>query len=84
MRTQILAAVATAFLTGTAVASAATKDDAVAMVKKAVATIKADGPEKAYAEISAPGSKFANGEVYAYVAGLNDERTCREAGFVLV
>jgi cytochrome c len=71
MRTQMLAAVAIAFLAGTAVASAATKDDAVAMVKKAVATIKADGPEKAYAEISAPGSKFVDGEVYAYVAGVN-------------
>ena len=71
MRTQMLIAVAIAFLAGTAVASAATKDDAVAMVKKAVATIKADGPEKAYAEISAPGSKFVNGEVYAYVAGLD-------------
>lgn len=67
----MLAAVAIAFLAGTAVASAATKDDAVAMVKKAVATIKADGPEKAYAEISAPGSKFVDGEVYAYVAGVN-------------
>lgn len=67
----MLAAVAIAFLAGTAVASAATKDDAVAMVKKAVATIKADGPEKAYAEISAPGSKFVDGEVYAYVAGIN-------------
>ena len=71
MRTQMLIAVAIACLVGTAVASAATKDDAVAMVKKAVATIKADGPEKAYAEISAPGSKFVNGEVYAYVAGLD-------------
>ena len=67
----MLIAVAIAFLAGTAVASAATKDDAVAMVKKAVATIKADGPEKAYAEISASGSKFVNGEVYAYVAGLD-------------
>jgi cytochrome c len=71
MRIKTLAAIAIAFLVGTAVASAATKDDAVAMVKKAVATIKADGPEKAYAEISAPGSKFVNGEVYAYVAGLD-------------
>jgi cytochrome c len=71
MRTQMLSAVAIAFLAGTAVASAATKDNAVAMVKKAVATIKADGPEKAYAEISAPGSKFVDGEVYAYVAGLD-------------
>jgi signal transduction histidine kinase len=71
MRIKTLAALGIAFLVGTAVASAATKDDAVAMVKKAVATIKADGPEKAYAEISAPGSKFVNGEVYAYVAGLD-------------
>lgn len=71
MRARILIAAAVALLVGTAVASAATKEDAVAMVKKAVATIKADGAEKAYAEISAPGSKFVNGEVYAYVAGLD-------------
>ena len=71
MRARILIAAATVLLAGTAVASAATKEDAVAMVKKAVATIKADGAEKAYAEISAPGSKFVNGEVYAYVAGLD-------------
>src|SRR5262245_48130651 len=31
--------------------AAVTKDEAVAMVKKAVAAIKAEGPEKAYSEI---------------------------------
>jgi cytochrome c len=71
MKIRTITAAAMAFLAGTTLALAATKNDAVAMVKKAVATIKADGPEKAYAEISAPGSKFVNGEVYAYVAGLD-------------
>lgn len=48
MRIQKIA-VAIAFLASTTLAFAAgpTKDDAVAMVKSAVATIKAEGPEKA-------------------------------------
>ena len=52
-------------------AEGATKDDAVAMVKKAVATIKAEGTEKAYAEISEPGGHFVDGEVYAVVQGFD-------------
>jgi cytochrome c len=59
-------AVAIALIAGTTFAFAATKDDAVAMVKKTVAAIKADGPQKAYAEID-KGGPFVNGEVYAVV-----------------
>jgi signal transduction histidine kinase len=73
MRIQITA-VAIAILASTTLASAAdgpTKDDAVAMVKRAVAAIKADGKEKAYAEISAPGGPFVNGEVYTVVQGFD-------------
>jgi cytochrome c len=66
MRIQTVAAVAAAFFASTALAFAsgpATKDAAVAMVKKAVAVIKADGTEKAYAEID-KGGQFVDGEIY--------------------
>ena len=46
--------VATLYFAGGNIVSAdpATKDEAVAMVQKAVAAIKSEGAEKAYAEIS--------------------------------
>jgi len=55
----------------TTLAFAASKDDAVAMVKKTVAAIKADGTEKAYAAINTPGSIFQDGEVYVVVLGAD-------------
>ena len=73
MRIQKIAVVAITFLAGATLAFAdhkVTKDDAVAMVKKAVATIKADGPEKAYGEID-KGGKFHDGEVYVIVQGFD-------------
>lgn len=66
MRIRTLTAVAAVFLASTTIAFAATKDDAVAMVKKAIAAIKAEGPEKAYAEIN-KGGQFADGDVYVVV-----------------
>lgn len=74
MRIKILTAVAAAFLASTAFANAAgpaTKDAAVAMVKKAVAAIKAEGTEKAYAEINAPNGPFQDGEIYTVVQGFD-------------
>jgi signal transduction histidine kinase len=71
MRIRIIAATAIAFLAGTTLALAVTKDDAVAMVKKAVATIKADGTEKAYAVISEAGGKYVDGEIYVVVQGFD-------------
>jgi cytochrome c len=70
MRIWTIATVAIALLAGTTLALAAqpTKDDAVAMVKKAVAAIKADGTEKAYAAISTPGGQFVDGEIYVVVS----------------
>jgi cytochrome c len=73
MKISTIAAVAAAFLASTAFAFAAgetTKDDAVVMVKKAVALIKADGPEKAYATISA-GGEFVTGGTYAVVQAFD-------------
>ena len=53
--------------TGVAHASAsatATKDDAVAMVKKGVAFLKANGAEKAYAEINNTKGSFVDRDLY--------------------
>jgi len=71
MRILKFAAVAIALVVGATVAIAGqpTKDDAVAMVKKAIATIKAEGPDKAYAEID-KGGQFVDGELYAVVSSF--------------
>jgi cytochrome c len=40
------------------------------MVKNAVAAIKAEGTAKAYDEISTPGGKFQDGEIYVVVSSF--------------
>jgi signal transduction histidine kinase len=52
-------------------AAGATRDEAVAMVKKAVAAIKADGLDKVYAEISDPAGPFVDRDLYIVVYGLD-------------
>jgi cytochrome c len=55
---------------GTGIVSAAengTKDEAVAMVKKAVQLIQADGNEKAFEEFSNPAGKFVDRDLYIAV-----------------
>ena len=52
-------------------ATGAGKDDAVAMVKKAVSAIKDKGPDKAYPEISNPRGKFVDRDLYVVVYGLD-------------
>ena len=47
----------------------ATKEEAVAMVKKGVAFIRSQGKEKGYAEISTKGGKFSAGDLYLVVYG---------------
>jgi cytochrome c len=54
-------------LSGAALAAGASKDEAVAMVKKAVAAIKAEGADKAYAEISNPQGLFVDRDLYIVV-----------------
>jgi len=49
----------------------ATKDEAMAMVSKAVAYIKAQGPEKAYAEISDRKGQFVDRDLYVVVYQLD-------------
>ena len=52
-------------------ATGATKDEAVAMVKKAVAYIKTEGPDKAYPAISNPTGEFVDRDLYIVVYGLD-------------
>ncbi len=52
-------------------ADGATKDEAVAMVKKAVASIKSEGPDKAYAEIDKKGGPFTDRDLYIVVYQLD-------------
>jgi signal transduction histidine kinase len=52
-------------------ASSATKDEAVAMVKKAVATIKDEGPDKAYTEIDDPKGPFVDRDLYIVVSRMD-------------
>lgn len=47
-------------------AAASAKDDAVALVKAAVADVKEHGKEKALANIQDPKGKFVKGELYVF------------------
>lgn len=49
----------------------ATKDEAVAMVKKGVAFIKANGKDKGYAEVSNKAGQFKDQDLYLVVYGLD-------------
>jgi cytochrome c len=71
--TKLLAsAAAMLVLNCTAMASdGAGKDDAVAMVKKAVSFIKEQGAEKAYPEISDKAGKFIDRDLYVVVYQLD-------------
>lgn len=56
-----------------------TRDEAVAMVKRAAAFIKANGREKAFAEIGNPKGKFVDRDLYVTVYDLGG--TCLAHGF---
>jgi signal transduction histidine kinase len=61
-----------ACLTGPAKAGdQGTKDEAVAMVKKAIAFIKANGNEKAFEEITNPKGQFVDRDLYVVVYDMN-------------
>lgn len=49
----------------------ASKDEAVAMVKKGVAYIKANGKESGYAEITSKKGRFQDRDLYLVVYGLD-------------
>ena len=54
-----------------AAADGAKKDDAIAMVKKAVASIKEQGPDKAYPEFTNKDAKFIDRDLYVVVYQLD-------------
>lgn len=54
-----------------AAAGGATEADAVAMVKKGVAFIKANGKDKGYAEITSKAGQFRKEDLYLVVYGLD-------------
>ncbi|NEW87526.1 MULTISPECIES: cache domain-containing protein [Rhodopseudomonas] len=66
----IAAATVTAFAAAPAIAEAS-KDDAVAMVKKAVAAIKSDGADKTYPAISDRAGPFVKDDLYVVVYQLD-------------
>jgi cytochrome c len=53
-------------LAGTA-AAATPRDEAIALVKKAVAYVNANGPDKAVAAINDPAGGFRKGDLYVFV-----------------
>lgn len=48
-----------------------TRDEAVAMVNKAAAYLKANGKEKAYAEFNGKSSQFKDRDLYIFVMEMN-------------
>jgi signal transduction histidine kinase len=73
LRKRLISAVAATLAFGTAAIAAdgAGKDDAVAMVKKAVTFIKEQGPQKAYPEITNKAGKFIDRDLYVVVYKLD-------------
>ncbi|MGQ9695845.1 MAG: cache domain-containing protein [Thermodesulfobacteriota bacterium] len=56
-----------------------TKEEAEALVKKAISLIKSEGKEKAFAEINNPKGKFVDRDLYIFVYDLNGK--CVAHGF---
>jgi len=56
---------------GTAAADAGSKDEAVALVKKAVGFMQANGADKAYAEFSNPKGQFVDRDLYIVIYDMN-------------
>lgn len=76
----LLAAAGTPALAG----EFATKDDATAMVAKAVAFVQAQGPEKAYAEFSNKSGAFVDRDLYVVVYGMDGKVLAHGANAKLV
>ncbi len=67
----IATASALAFIASAHAGDKATKDEAIAMVKKAVAYIKAQGADKAYTEITDRKGQFVDRDLYIVVYQLD-------------
>ncbi len=71
MNTKLIVIAATLCVSASASFANATKDDAVGMVKKGVAFIKANGKDKGHAEITSKDSSFKKDDLYLVVYGLD-------------
>jgi signal transduction histidine kinase len=67
----IMAAIVVFAGTAAVAGDGANKDEAIAMVKKAVATIKTQGADKAYPEITGKDAKFIDRDLYVVVYQLD-------------
>ncbi len=61
-----------------------TADEAVAMVKKGVDFIKANGKEKAFAEFNNPGGQFVQGDLYVMAYDMQGNNKAHGANAKLV
>lgn len=61
------AVLSTGFIASASAAGNGTKEEAIALVNKAVAFYEANGKEKAYAEFSKAGGQFTDRDLYVYV-----------------
>ena len=71
LHTLLLAAAAALVATPALSATGASKDEAVAMVKKGIAFIKSNGADKAYAAFTAKDKQFIDRDLYLVVYGLD-------------
>jgi cytochrome c len=71
-------------LAGPTFAAPATKDEAMTMVKGAIASIKKDGPDTAYTEISNKSGKFVDSDLYVVVYGLDSHVLAHGANSALI
>ncbi|MDI1343299.1 MAG: cache domain-containing protein [Pseudolabrys sp.] len=76
----LLVAVGTPALAG----EFATKEDATAMVAKAVAFVQAQGPEKAYAEFTGKSAAFVDRDLYVVVYDMDGKVLAHGANAKLV
>lgn len=63
---------------------AATPDDAKALVKEAVAFVKANGKEKALAEFNNPKGQFVRGDLYVFAVDFNGVMVAHGANQALI
>ena len=72
-------------LSGTAFAAdKGSADEAAAMVKKAVAYLKANGKEKAFAEFSNPNGQFKDRDLYIFVMDMSGKSLAHGANAKLI
>lgn len=69
-----------AFQPAASAAERGTRDEAVALVKRAAAYLKEHGKEKAYAEFSNPKGAFSNRDLYVFVYNINGDGINRAHG----